>query len=175
MTSSSLFGMHQPWHRDVSALLKMKILIVDDEPTNVALLEDMLSEAGYARLKSITDSRIALETCAAFNPDLILLDLMMPHVDGFAILDALRAAPSDIFLPIIVLTADINEETKRRALCAGATEFLVKPFDQFEAVLRIANALETRRLHILLDNQRAAFEEAVRARSLELREAHSNL
>jgi DNA-binding response OmpR family regulator len=173
MTSSSLFGMQQPWHLDVSALLKMKILIVDDEPTNVALLEDMLSEAGYMRLKSVTDSRVALETCAAFDPDLVLLDLMMPHVDGFAILDALRAASSDIFLPIIVLTADINEETKRRALCAGATEFLVKPFDQFEALLRIANTLETRRLHILLDNQRAAFEEAVRARSLELREAQS--
>jgi DNA-binding response OmpR family regulator len=153
----------------------MKILIVDDEPVNVALLEEMLSEAGYTRFKSLTDSRAALETCSVFDPDLILLDLMMPHLDGFAILDSLRANPSEIFLPVIVLTADISEETKRRALCAGATEFLVKPFDHLEVLLRIANSLETRRLHLLLDNQRAAFEEAVRARSLELRQAHSTL
>jgi DNA-binding response OmpR family regulator len=163
------------WHGDFSALSKMKILIVDDEPTNVALLEDMLSEAGYTRLKSITDSRVALETCEAFNPDLVLLDLMMPHIDGFVILESLRATGSEIFFPVIILTADVNEETKRRALSAGATEFLVKPFDHLEVLLRIANSLETRRLHLLLDNQRAAFEEAVRARSLELREANSTL
>jgi putative two-component system response regulator len=161
------------WHGDSVALSRMKILIIDDEPTNVALLEEMLSDAGYTRFKSITDSRCAIETCSIFDPDLVLLDLMMPHIDGFTILESLRANPSDIFLPVIVLTADIIEETKRRALSAGATEFLVKPFDQLEALLRIANALETRRLLLLLDNQRAAFEDAVRARSLELRETQS--
>ena len=162
-----------PWHRDFSALLKMKILIVDDEPTNVALLEDMLSEAGYTRFKSTTDSRVVLETCASFEPDLLLLDLMMPHVDGFTILESLRTRTSDTFLPVIVLTADINEETKRRALSAGANDFLVKPLDEVEVLLRIANTLEQRRLHILLDNQRAAYEEALRARSLELQAAQS--
>jgi PleD family two-component response regulator len=161
------------WHRDMSALLKMKVLVVDDEPSNVALLEDMLCEAGYTRVKSITDSRTALESCAAFEPDLVLLDLMMPHVDGFTILESLRARMSDTFLPVIVLTADINEQAKRRALSAGANDFLVKPLDEVEVLLRIANTLETRRLHILLDNQRAAYEEALRARSLELRAAHS--
>ena len=162
------------WRGDFAALTRMKILIIDDEATNVALLEDMLGEAGYSRVKSITDSRLALETCGTFAPDLLLLDLMMPHVDGFAILESLRAKDGDIFFPIVVLTADVNEESKRRALCAGATEFLVKPFDQLEVLLRISNSLETRRLHLLLDNQRAAFEEAVRARSLELREARAN-
>jgi putative two-component system response regulator len=161
------------WQGDSAALSRMKILIIDDEPTNVALLEDMLSEAGYSRVKAITDSRLAFETCAAFVPDLVLLDLMMPHLDGFTILESLRADDGEVFFPIIVLTADVNEETKRRALSAGATEFLVKPLDQLEVLLRIANSLETRRLHLLLDNQRAAFEEAVRARSLELREARS--
>jgi DNA-binding response OmpR family regulator len=161
------------WQGDFAVLSRMKILVIDDEPTNVALLEDVLSEAGYTRIKSITDSRLALQTCAAFNPDLVLLDLMMPHIDGFAILDSLRASPSEIFLPVLILTADVNEETKRRALSAGATDFLVKPLDQFEVLLRISHSLETRRLHMLLDNQRAAFEEAVRARSLELREAQS--
>ena len=173
MTSPTV-NLRYRWQGDSAALSRMKILIIDDEPTNVALLEDMLGGAGYTRVKALTDSRIALETCTVFAPDLILLDLMMPHLDGFAILESLRAQDSEIFFPIIVLTADVNEETKRRALSAGATEFLVKPFDQLEVVLRIANSLETRRLHLLLDNQRAAFEDALRARSLELRAVQPN-
>jgi DNA-binding response OmpR family regulator len=162
------------WRGDFPALTRMKILVVDDEAANVALLEDMLGEAGYSRVKSITDSRLALETCGAFAPDLLLLDLMMPHVDGFAIIESLRATDGDIFFPIVVLTADVNEQTKRRALGSGATDFLVKPFDQLEVLLRIGNLLETRRLHLLLDNQLAAYEEAVRVRTMELREARSH-
>jgi DNA-binding response OmpR family regulator len=150
----------------------MRILVIDDEPANVALLEAMLSEAGFTRVTSITDSRLALNTCNTFKPDLILLDLMMPHLDGFAILESLRAEGDEIFLPVIVVTADMNEETKQRALSAGATDFLLKPFDHLEVLLRIANLLEMRRLHVQLDNQRAAYEEALRARSLELREAN---
>jgi putative two-component system response regulator len=163
------------WHGDTRAFGKMKILIIDDEPSNVALLEDILSEAGYKQLRSVTDSRLALETCYAFAPDLILLDLMMPHVDGFTILHSLRSGGDDIFLPVIVLTADANEETKRAALGAGATDFLLKPLDYLEVVLRIANLLEMRRLHVQLDTQRAALEDALRERSLELREAHFHL
>ena len=161
------------WRRDAADYTRMKILIVDDEPANVALLEDMLDEAGYTRVQSVTDSRTALETCRAFEPDLVLLDLMMPHIDGFAILDALRSVPAELFLPVIVLTADVNEQTKRRALSAGATDFLLKPFDHLEVLLRIGNQLEMRRLHRQLDNQRAAYEEALRNRSLELREAQA--
>lgn len=153
----------------------MKILVIDDEPANVALLEAMLSDSGYTRVQALTDSRAALETCDSFGPDLILLDLMMPYVDGFAILEALRSAPRDVFLPVIVLTADANEETKRRALRAGATDFLLKPFDETEVLLRIGNMLEIRRLHLQLETQRAAFEEAVRARTSELREAQMAL
>lgn len=152
---------------------KMKILVVDDEPLNVALLEEILSEAGYTRVQSLTDSRLALEACDSFEPDLILLDLMMPHVDGFEILASLRCAASEMFLPIVVLTADVNKESKRQALRTGATDFLLKPFDHTEVLLRIRNLLETRRLHQQLDNQRAAFEDALRARSLELRAAKS--
>ncbi|MDP9003591.1 MAG: response regulator [Verrucomicrobiota bacterium] len=153
----------------------MKILIIDDEPLNIALLKDMLTEAGYKHLKSITDSRLAFEAVESFAPDLILLDLMMPHVDGFAILRSLRAAGNEAFLPVIVLTADANEGTKRNALGAGATDFLLKPLDQLEVLLRIANLLEMRRLHIQLDTQRAALEDALREKSLELREANLHL
>lgn len=158
-----------------SKFAKMKILVIDDEPANVALLEGTLADNGYARVQSVTDSRVAMETYKTFQPDLVMLDLMMPHVDGFTILEALRSGNDEVFLPVIVLTADANEETKLRALRAGATDFLLKPFDQLEVLLRIGNLLETRYLHTQLDIQRAAFEDAVRARSTELREAQAEL
>jgi putative two-component system response regulator len=94
---------------------------------------------------------------------------MMPPPDGFAVLESLRADDGDAFLPVVVLTADTNDETKRRALEAGATDFLLKPFDHVEVALRIRNLLKSRRAHLLLDNQRAALEDAVRERTSELR------
>lgn len=160
---------------DFAAHPKMKILVVDDEPLNVALLEDILTTCGYTRLKLLTDSRQALEAVASFEPDLILLDLMMPHIDGFTILESLRVIPREIVLPIIVLTADANETTKRRALRAGATDFLLKPFDETEVLLRIKNVLEVRQLHLQLEMQHAAMEDALRTKSLELREAEAQL
>lgn len=163
------------WLPNSALFTKMKILILDDEPANVALLEDMVAEGGYTRVKSVTDSRLALETCESFEPDLILLDLMMPHVDGFAILESLRSDSPATFLPIIVLTADASEATKLRALRAGATDFLLKPFDQLEVLLRMTNLLETRRLHLQLDMQVAAYADAVRERTSELREAQTLL
>jgi len=152
-----------------SLLERMKILIVDDEPANVALLQEILLENGYARLESVGNSKNVLETYTKFQPDLVLLDLMMPPPDGFAILESLRSENAESFLPVVVLTADTSEETKRRALEAGANDFLCKPLDHVEVVLRIRNLLETRRVHLLLDNQRAALEEAFRERTDELR------
>jgi PleD family two-component response regulator len=150
-------------------LHRMKILIIDDERLNVVMLEHWLQRNGYSRVRGVTDSRVALETYTAFNPDLILLDLIMPHVDGFAILEALRSGePIETFLPVIVLTADLSEEAKQHALEAGATDFLVKPFNQTEALLRIRNLLEVRRVHLLLDNQRAALEDALRERTADV-------
>lgn len=153
----------------------MKILLVDDEPLNIALLEDVLGANGFTRVSSVTDSRLALETCTTFQPDLVLLDLMMPHFDGFAILEQLRSANDEVFLPVIILTADANEATRMRALREGASDFLLKPFDETEVVLRIANMLEIRRLNVQLDTQRAAYEEAVRTRTEELQEARREL
>lgn len=151
------------------ALLRMKILIVDDEPANVALLQEILIEDSYTRIEAVTDSKQALAVYEKFEPDLILLDLMMPPPDGFAILESLRSEREETFLPVVVLTADTSEETKRHALASGATDFLCKPFDHTEVVLRICNLLETRRVHLLLDNQRAALEETFRERTDELR------
>ncbi|HEV2805654.1 MAG TPA: response regulator [Chthoniobacterales bacterium] len=163
------------WLPNAALFSKMKIVAIDDEPANVALLEAMLADGGFTRVKTVTDSRLAMETCLAFEPDLVLLDLMMPHVDGFSILESLRAAAGESFLPVIVLTADANESTKLRALRAGATDFLLKPFDQLEVLLRMCNLLETRRLHLQLDTQLAAYADAVRDRTSELREAQLQL
>ena len=153
-------------------LHRMKVLIIDDERISVVMLEQLLKAKGYSRVLGLTDSREALETCASFNPDLILLDLIMPNPDGYAVLEMLRSSEtSESFLPIVVLTADASEEAKERALEAGATDFLVKPVSRTEALLRIRNLLETRRLHVILENQRSALEEAVRQRTVELRAA----
>ena len=157
------------WYADSAELTKMKILIIDDEPLNVALLQEILAENGYTNVESVSDSKVALETCRKSQPDLVLLDLMMPPPDGFAILDALRSEDDQAFLPIIALTGDTSEETKRRTLRAGATDFLTKPLDHTEVILRIRNLLRTCRAHRLLDNQRAAFEDALRERTSELR------
>jgi putative two-component system response regulator len=173
--SAEAYDMDQRWLPNAALYSKMKIVVIDDEPANVALLEAMLAEGGFTRVKTVTDSRLALETCVSFEPDLVLLDLMMPYIDGFTVLESLRAAAGEAFLPVIVLTADANETTKLRALRAGATDFLLKPFDQLEVLLRMNNLLETRRLHLQLDTQLAAYADAVRERTSELREAQMQL
>ena len=123
---------------------KSKILVIDDEPANAELLEVILIESGYEHVKAITDSRLALELCRTFKPDLVLLDLMMPHLDGFSILEALGSEPPMCSLPVMVLTADENNETRLRALNAGANDFILKPFNLAEALLRIERLLTLR-------------------------------
>jgi putative two-component system response regulator len=144
-----------------------RILIVDDEEPNVRLLERMLRRAvPAAELLSTTDSRTVTAMYTEFKPDLILLDLRMPHMDGFAVLEALQPLISrDSYLPILVLTADVTPAAKQRALSSGAKDFLTKPFDPTEVILRITNLLETRALHVEL-------EDRVRARTRELEGAH---
>jgi putative two-component system response regulator len=156
----------------MSMLTEARILIVDDEPPNVLLLERILERAGYTNLRGITDSREALAAFAAFNPDIVLLDLHMPHLDGFAVMSALQPALANGgYLPILVLTADVSAETKGRALSRGAKDFVVKPFEQTEVLLRIANLLETRRLHLRLQVHNELLEQQVRERTRDLEEA----
>src|SRR5437016_10138868 len=117
-----------------------KILIVDDEPTNVRLLERLLKAASYGNVMSTTDAREAVGRYRTFQPDIVLLDLMMPHLDGVAVLGQLRAEmPSPGYLPILILTADVSLDAKSRALAAGASDFLTKPFERIEVLLRIGN------------------------------------
>ena len=146
-----------------------KILIVDDEPTNVRLLERLLQATGYRNLESTTDSRRVLELYQAFGPDLILLDLLMPHLDGIGVLGQLKAViPADEYLPVLILTADVTIEAKHRALAAGAKDFVTKPFDQVETLLRIENLLHTRQLYLALEAQKRSLEETVRDRTARL-------
>ena len=152
-----------------SILRALKILIVDDQEANVQLLEQLLRREGYARIKSTTDPRQALPTFQEFQPDLLLLDLMMPHLDGYAVMQKLRPLiPSGSFLPILVITADVSTPTKHRALADGATDFLTKPIDVTEVVLRVHNLLKTRYLHRQLEGENERLEVKVRERTWEL-------
>ena len=154
----------------------MRILIVDDEPVNIALLEDLLQFSGYKQVVSTNDPRRVLALCRDQRPDLILLDLNMPMLDGFGVMTQLSGEISlDECVPILVLTADIGLETKRRALSVGATDFLTKPFDPVEVLLRIKNLLKTRHQHLQLSDQKALLEDSVRERTAELRETLSQL
>ena len=148
------------------------ILVVDDEGSNVLLLKRLLQQAGYTNVRSTTDPRQVLSLYSAAPPDLILLDLHMPHLDGFAVMESLAPQiTAGTYLPILVLTADITPEAKRRALAIGAKDFLTKPLDHTEVLLRIRNLLETRHLHRQLQGQNRLLEEKVRERTLELEEA----
>ncbi len=149
-----------------------RILIIDDRAENVLLLERMLTEAGYQYLRGITDSRQALNTFTDFNPDLVAIDLRMPHVDGFALLKQFRSRiPDGTFVPMLVLTADNSRKSKQDALSLGAKDFITKPLDRAETLLRIYNLLETRWLHAQLHAQNETLEEKVRERTQQLEEA----
>src|SRR6266566_358865 len=151
-------------HEDT--LKRARILIADDQPANVHLLERLLNGAGYMHIASTTDACQILPLFGEFRPDLLLLDLLMPKLDGFTIMQQLQPLVSQgPYFPILVLTADVTPETRRRALAAGARDFLTKPLDRTEVLLRIQNLLETRFLHQALQIQNDHLEEEVRKRT----------
>jgi DNA-binding response OmpR family regulator len=150
-------------------ILKAPILIVDDREPNVRLLAQILSEEGYSCVTTSTDS---LEVCALHQKnryDLILLDLQMPGMDGFQVMDGLKANASDDYLPVIVLTA--QPDHRIRALKAGARDFISKPFELVDVTTRIHNMLEVRLLYRQLENYNQALDKAVHERTAELRES----
>ena len=155
-----------------TALYHAKLLIVDDEPRNVLLLQDMLGQAGFRFVQITTDPRETLTLYRAFRPDLILLDLMMPQMDGIAVMEQLRAEePGSRTVPILILTADISPPARRNALTKGANDFLNKPFDAVELLLRIGNLLETRFLYLDLKRQNQTLEDRVQVRTAALQTA----
>ncbi len=153
-----------------------RIMVVDDVIANVSLLENILNRMGYKQIRSITDSRQVAEAVEEWRPDLVVLDLAMPHLDGFDIMEKLRVeVPKQDWVPVLVLTADTQADTKRKALAAGATEFLSKPFDISEIMLRIRNLLLMRIFHLELRNQNRLLEYRVEARTKSLSERTAEL
>jgi putative two-component system response regulator len=153
-----------------------RILIVDDQKPFVDLLSIILRSAGYENVVGITEPASVAAVYSELRPDLILLDLHMPGMDGIDVLDGLSTliSPGE-YVPVVMLTADITAGPKRRALAAGAKDFVSKPFDQEEVLLRIRNLLETRMLHLRLAGQNAILEERVRERTRELERAESEI
>ena len=149
-----------------------RFLIVDDEPANVSVLTQMLEEWDATQVVGTTDARAVFELMSSFQPDIILLDLMMPRLNGFEVMEQLKplVAPND-FLPILILTADNSENTKRQALKCGATDFLTKPFDAVELSLRLGNLLNRRFLHRRLCEQNRDLDCKVRQRTEQLEQA----
>ncbi|MBA3580556.1 MAG: response regulator [Gemmatimonadaceae bacterium] len=161
---------------DPAELHAASILVVDDEPANVRLLERVVRGAGYANLTSTTDPGEVSRLCDEAEPDLILLDLNMPGMDGFGVMDGLagRIAATG-YLPILVITSDTTPETRQRALAHGARDFVAKPFDFVEVLLRIRNLLETRLLHQRLRYKNEELEQRVRERTTELESAQAEI
>jgi len=132
--------------RDASQLLKAKVLIVDDLPANVLLLERVLAGAGYDAVTSTLDPRAVRALHEQNRYDLIVLDLQMPGMDGFQVLEALKQVERDAYLSVLVMTAHPGH--KRRALEAGERDFINKPFNAIEVLTRVYNMLELRLLHL---------------------------
>jgi len=151
-------------------ILDGKILIVDDMSSNVLLLERMLAGAGYTSLMSTTFPADVCALHAQHGYDLILLDLRMPGMDGFQVMEGLKAIELDGYLPVLVITA--QPELKLRALRAGAKDFISKPFDMVEVLARVHNMLEVRLLHKSLRHFNAALETRVRERTAELHDGY---
>jgi len=141
-------------------IFSARILIVDDQPVNVELLELLLEDAGYTQVSSSMAPQTVCALHEAEPFDLILLDLKMPVMDGFQVMEGLKKNPTDRYLPVIVLTAEPGH--KLRALQAGAKDFISKPFDLVEVKTRIYNMLEVRMLYKKLDGYSKLLELAVR-------------
>lgn len=154
-----------------SAILAASILVVDDQEPNILLLEQLLSDAGYT---CVASTRNPQEVCALHREnayDLILLDLQMPVMDGFQVIEGLKTNAADAYLPVLVITAQPGH--KLRALQAGARDFISKPFDLVEVRTRIRNMLEVRLLYKQLANYNQVLEQTVQERTAELRESEA--
>ncbi len=148
-----------------------RILIVDDEPNNVELLRRVLERDGFKKLDSTNDPRQVAALYVETRPDLILLDLHMPHMDGLAVMDQLNDIVEASYLPILMLTGDLTPEARREALSRGAKDFVNKPFNPDEVLLRIRTLLETRFLYLQIQSQNQMLEAKVRERTRELESA----
>jgi putative two-component system response regulator len=148
-----------------------RILIVDDEPANVEVLQRLLERSGFGKIEATTDPRTAADLYVKYRPDLILLDLHMPGMDGLAVMDQLNEIAEASYLPILMLTGDMTPAARQEALSRGAKDFVSKPFHADEVLLRIRTLLETRFLYFQVQSQNQILEAKVRERTRELEAA----
>ncbi len=149
-------------------ILKAKILIIDDQEVSIHLLEQILQKNGYKNVMSTPDPREGVELYKQIRPDCLILDLNMPHLDGFQVMAKLSKIEGETYLPIIVLSTEENQEVRFLALESGAKDFVNKPFDRVEVLIRIKNLLEVRMMHNEIRDQNKILEDKVKERTQEL-------
>lgn len=160
----------------VGAFPEARLLVVDDEQRNLDLMGRVLRRAGYANVVLTADPVWALDRIGQSRPDLIVMDLHMPGIDGLEMLRRLQTTLSaDEAIPRLVVTADATTETRRTALALGAHDFLTKPIDVTEVHLRVSNLLQTRMLHVRLRDSNDGLEDQIRARTRQLEQAHHDV
>src|ERR1700761_5801955 len=171
-------GLIAPWHAasaattDAAVLTRMRILIVDDQAFNIAVISGLLREAGYQDIVSTRDPGSVPEVCAAERPDLVLLDFHMPGMTGLDVLGSIaRLIHGAESLPVLIVTSDPTSQRRHECLAAGARDFLTKPIDQIELLLRVRTHLLTRPLQRATERRADDLDDAVRARTVELEEA----
>lgn len=147
-----------------------RIFVIDDEPANLKLLNKLLASQGYRNLVLIQDPREVLDRYREVRPDLILLDINMPHLDGHQVMGQLQALSDPLMPPIVILTAQLGRDHMLKALALGARDFIGKPFDRDELLMRVRNLLDAQLAHRLVHDQKSVFEEMVRTRTDELRQ-----
>jgi putative two-component system response regulator len=152
-------------------LTRARVLVVDDEPANLTFLRHVLETEGYGELVALLDPADACRRLRELDPDVIVVDLWMPQMDGFEFIARVQELAAGTYLPILVATGDSTQDSRRRALCAGARDFMTKPLSPSEVRLRVRNLLETRFLHEQLKQHNQQLEQRVEERTLELREA----
>ncbi len=151
------------------SIKESNILIVDDTVDNLVFLEQLLARKGFRNVVSLSDSRLVMEQIEKQEPDIILLDLMMPHLTGYDILRSVRVKYDEsVFLPVVVLTAITDREARQKSLSVGATDFLTKPLDIIEVSQRVSNLLKTRYMYKEQVKQSSILEAAVLNRTKEL-------
>ena len=159
-----------PVQAQVPTYLHARVLVVDDQPPNTLLLRKLLEAEGYRQVVTINDPTEVLPLQRQSPFDVILLDIRMPKLDGFGVMRLLQEDAGEDYVPIIVLTAQTDEDTRLRALAEGAKDFVTKPFNRTEVLNRIRNMLEVRLLHRRVREQNELLEQRVRERTLELQE-----
>lgn len=156
-------------------VLESKIMIVDDDVSVGMILEELLRDHDYSMIRTISDSRQARNVFQEFQPDLIMLDIRMPHLDGFGVMEQIREIQKDSFVPILVLTAEMDDAVCVKALKMGASDFLNKPYKISEVLARIHNLLKVRKLQVDLESKKEFLEDKVQDRTDQLRNAVKEL